>query len=453
MTQPTFRDVELISAYLDGQLTQADAARLETRLKTGAELRGVLAEMGQARSLLRKLPARRAPRNFTLTAKMAGIKPPQPRTFTIFRFASVLATVLFLFAYMANLSVPAMTALRAAAPVLGGAGGGGDGNASALELYAPAATSAAALPAAPLAADTAAPTATAELRALAPALVNENPAPTEMAFAAAPQAKLSPGEQEQTQSQPAQEPVRLPVSPFLLFGLLGFAVLSGGSAYLMRLRAERTWFNDRSLPQGKVSPRQLAGILQGIVVVIALVISIYWLSNTTFYASVPAALPAGLGDKGPGSGFEQGGTGAPGAQGFTLMPGLGYNFSAVDAGGLVTTIDFPQDVFKPEMLVTYFPGLSVITAEIAYPVFTSFSLVPAENGAQPQVPFTISMDYGNVVASSVDENKLALYWWSGSDWQDAAATCNPAAVYEHLLDVHQVRITVCQMGSFALVAP
>jgi hypothetical protein len=80
-------------------------------------------------------------------------------------------------------------------------------------------------------------------------------------------------------------------------------------------------------------------------------------------------------------------------------------------------------------------------------------LVPAENGAQPQVPFTISLDYNADVASSVDENKLALYWWSGSDWQDAAATCNPASDYEHLVDMHRLRITVCQMGSFVLVAP
>ncbi len=38
MNQPTFRDVEQLSAYLDGQLPPAEAARLETRLKTDPQL-------------------------------------------------------------------------------------------------------------------------------------------------------------------------------------------------------------------------------------------------------------------------------------------------------------------------------------------------------------------------------------------------------------------------------
>ena len=127
MTQPTFRDVELISAFLDGQLSRADATRLETRLKNEPALRAVFEEMGQTRTLLRKLPARRAPRNFTLTPKMAGIRPPLPRAFPVFRFASVLATILFFFAYMANISAPAMATLRAAAPApVFGMGGGGN---------------------------------------------------------------------------------------------------------------------------------------------------------------------------------------------------------------------------------------------------------------------------------------------------------------------------------------
>lgn len=458
MTQPNFRDVELISTYLDGQLPQADAARLEIRLKNDPQLRMIFDEMGQARALLRKLPARRAPRNFTLSPKMAGIKPPLPRVFPVFRFASLLAAVLFFFGYAANVSVPAISALRAAAPapVLGmGGGGGGDNNPSAMEAS-PAATQAPELPASPASGAFAEPTATAELRALAPPAANDSLAATEMANApGAAQSKINPGSQDSFKTPAEQIPVELPVSPLLLFGLLGFAIVSGATAYFVSLNSERTWFKARSLQPGKMNTRQLVWIVLGLLALAVLVSSIYWLSTTTFYAPVPAAgiFPGGSGDKGPASGGDKGGPAVSDAQGFTLSPGLGYNFSAADSAGLVTAIDFPADVFKSEMLVSYIPGLSTATDGIAYPAFNSFSLVPADKTAEPLLPFTISLDYSPNAVSGLDENKLALYWWSGSDWQDAATTCSPVSAVEHLTDVHRLRVEVCRMGSFVLVAP
>ena len=117
MTQPlSFRDAEQLSAYLDNQSSQADRQRLDARLKNEPELRGLLAELSQARTLLRSLPARKAPRNFRLTPEMAGIRPPIPRAFPVFRFASALAAVLLFFAFAANLTFPALSALQAAAP-------------------------------------------------------------------------------------------------------------------------------------------------------------------------------------------------------------------------------------------------------------------------------------------------------------------------------------------------
>ena len=92
----SFRDVELLSAYLDGQLSPPDSARLESRLSSDASLRAALHDLRSARGLLRQLPQRRAPRNFTLTPKMAGIKPPTPRAYPTLRFATVLATLLFI---------------------------------------------------------------------------------------------------------------------------------------------------------------------------------------------------------------------------------------------------------------------------------------------------------------------------------------------------------------------
>jgi anti-sigma factor RsiW len=127
MTQtPSFRDVEKLSAYLDGGLKPSEIARLEARLQTDPGLAAVLQDLRQSRALLRKLPQRRAPRNFTLTPKMVGIKPPMPRAYPVFRFATVLATLLLFFTFATNFMAPRMMATAPSAPYgIGGYGGGG----------------------------------------------------------------------------------------------------------------------------------------------------------------------------------------------------------------------------------------------------------------------------------------------------------------------------------------
>jgi anti-sigma factor RsiW len=86
------RDLELLSSYLDGQLKPSDSARLEARLASDPGLRAVLDDLRAARGLLRQLPMRKAPRNFTLTPKMVGKNPPLPRSYPAFRFVTALAS-------------------------------------------------------------------------------------------------------------------------------------------------------------------------------------------------------------------------------------------------------------------------------------------------------------------------------------------------------------------------
>jgi hypothetical protein len=130
------RDLELLSSYLDGQLSSADAARLEARLRTDPEMRSVLHDLRGTRSLLRQLPMRKAPRNFTLTPKMVGKNPPLPRSYPVFKFTAALATILLFFTYALNVLGPQL----AAQPAVFGMGGGGapDTFASTLATEAPA---------------------------------------------------------------------------------------------------------------------------------------------------------------------------------------------------------------------------------------------------------------------------------------------------------------------------
>ena len=120
-----FREIELLSSYLDGQLNEHESKRLETRLASDPELASVLNDIRATRSILRKLPARKAPRNFTLTRKMVGLKPPLPRTYPIFRFSTAFATILLVLTFAANSFGSLMGSAAAPALVTGGYGGGG----------------------------------------------------------------------------------------------------------------------------------------------------------------------------------------------------------------------------------------------------------------------------------------------------------------------------------------
>jgi anti-sigma factor RsiW len=116
------RDLELLSSYLDGQLKPSDSARLEARLASDPDLRAVLADLRAARGLLRQLPMRKAPRNFTLTPKMVGKNPPLPRSYPAFKFVTALASLMLFFTLGLNFLGPQ---LASSSPTVGGFGGGG----------------------------------------------------------------------------------------------------------------------------------------------------------------------------------------------------------------------------------------------------------------------------------------------------------------------------------------
>lgn len=134
MTTPSFRDVERLSAYLDGQLSRAETTRLETRLQTDPALAAILMDLRQARAALRRTPVRRAPRNFILTPKMAGIRPPVPRAVPALSWASAMAMLLFVCTLGTNLV--GRLSFPLAAPMAAsdrGMGMGGSGSADAAQ--------------------------------------------------------------------------------------------------------------------------------------------------------------------------------------------------------------------------------------------------------------------------------------------------------------------------------
>lgn len=110
-----FSDIEQLSFYLDGQLSPSESARMESRLASDPELASAFNDIRAARGILRKLPSRKAPRNFTLTRQMVGLKPPLPRSYSFFRFSTSFATALLMLTFAANLILPNIS-LGAGAP-------------------------------------------------------------------------------------------------------------------------------------------------------------------------------------------------------------------------------------------------------------------------------------------------------------------------------------------------
>ena len=102
----TQREVEALSAYIDGQLSQNERTRLEQELQGRADLRALLEDMQRTHQALASQPVMRAPRNFTLTPKMVGMRPSRPaigRLAPAMSFASVVAAVLFIMALAGDL--------------------------------------------------------------------------------------------------------------------------------------------------------------------------------------------------------------------------------------------------------------------------------------------------------------------------------------------------------------
>jgi len=121
----TQKDWLLISAFLDGRLMGSEKAAFESRLNSDADFNKAFHEIEYTRRLMRSLPQKRAPRNFTLSdqyVKKSSFKWGLNHLFGFASAASAVAlTVIFawtnLFVFQAKTAAPApmMAALPEAA--------------------------------------------------------------------------------------------------------------------------------------------------------------------------------------------------------------------------------------------------------------------------------------------------------------------------------------------------
>lgn len=112
------KDWQILSEFLDGQLSSREQNRLEERLRAEPELRAALDSLRGTRAVLRSVRMQRVPRNFTLTPAMVEQTRPKPllRLVPVLNFASALAALAVVIVLAVQFLPGATAAAPAAAP-------------------------------------------------------------------------------------------------------------------------------------------------------------------------------------------------------------------------------------------------------------------------------------------------------------------------------------------------
>ena len=448
MSQPSFRDVELLNSYLDGELDDTQRQRLESRLGSDSELKSILDELREARVVLRRLPQRRAPRNFTLTPKMAGIKPPLPRAYPVLRFASVFAVFLLFFTFAVN-SLPRLSLpMRAAAPAMEmqtGIGGGGEPEETQRDQSGGGCDSCTAEPT--LMAE--APFAPSEK--LPPsALETPTPSETEQSLAQQAPSEIGPV----TDTGPALF-VPLPTTWQVILFVL--ACLAGGVALIVRLVVERRWAKANAV-SSRISWKEvvwfgfalllIAAALWGLVVLASGGPSSSSMQLPAFFVSQP--VDPGL--KGGPSANESKGAIQPDR--FSLDSSMAYEFSYVDPQGHIIALLFLAGAYDMPTDLQFSTGQGAPAPDGYVYAGRGFQIYTVPDALPLRKPVTVTIEYSDADASLVpDENQIVLLAWNGSEWIDAGIMCSPPDAIERDPSLNRVTMDVCETGSFALFAP
>lgn len=94
-TNLSSRQWQLLSAYLDKELNEKEILRAEELLRTNLDAKNTLEALRQTRAILKAMPMRRAPRDFTLAPQTIR-KPILPSFDSLLRFSSAIAAFLLL---------------------------------------------------------------------------------------------------------------------------------------------------------------------------------------------------------------------------------------------------------------------------------------------------------------------------------------------------------------------
>jgi Predicted transmembrane transcriptional regulator (anti-sigma factor) len=124
-TTLSLQDYQTISAYLDNACSPKQKATFEKRLANEPELRSTLREFAYTQRLMRVLPVRRAPRNFTLSAAQVPARPQRFFLAPALNFSALAAAALLVIVFAGSHLLPGVTSTpmttRSISPMLASA--------------------------------------------------------------------------------------------------------------------------------------------------------------------------------------------------------------------------------------------------------------------------------------------------------------------------------------------
>jgi glucosylceramidase len=129
-----------------------------------------------------------------------------------------------------------------------------------------------------------------------------------------------------------------------------------------------------------------------------------------------------------------------------------------DTQGLTTTLDFLAGAVTRTTTIVLTPTLATGGAGFAF-AGHAFELDAFQDGnPQPgfifSVPVTVMIHYSSDDVRVVkDKNELVLSWWTGSGWQDAAQTCDPASPYTRDVAANVLSVPICHVSQYGLFGP
>ncbi|QRN82997.1 hypothetical protein JR338_11360 [Chloroflexota bacterium] len=115
------KELEQLSAYLDGQLDETEQRQIESRLASEPELQEMYEGLRNTKLLFSRLRRVRAPRSFTLTPDMVKVRKQKQPFFSSVRWATSLAAILLVVMFGAEYILGGFSSTqseRAVAPML-----------------------------------------------------------------------------------------------------------------------------------------------------------------------------------------------------------------------------------------------------------------------------------------------------------------------------------------------
>lgn len=383
---------------------------------------------------------------------MAGIKPPLPRSYPVFRFASAFAAILLFFTYATNIlsrvALPFGAAAPAAMEMQTGVGGGEpedmqrDQSGGGCDSC----------------------TAEATVMAEAPMAPSEKSPPEPLATPAPTEAEQSFAQQSQLEVEPAPVPgsrVLIFPAPWNSWQAILFiiACLAGGIALIIRLVVERRWAKTNKIPF-QLSWRDSLLLVLAVLLILAAVWGVIVLS-TGRSSLITITIPAVMSTRGMNANSDQ--KGGPGSQEdkgiiqplkFLLDPSMGYEYTYSDPQGRIIALAFPAGAFSTATELQFSTGQGAPTPPGFIYAGRGFQVYTIPESLLLLKPVTVTVEYSEEDAGLIpDENELILMAWNGSEWIDAASLCSPAAEIFRFPDENKVRMEICDIGGFALFAP